>query len=115
MNKKTIADIIHRNISKQTVRIMRTTLFLLLCTFMFSQAANSYSQVFDFNLKSTSIKEVCKEIERKSDYIFVFSDNSEKMINKKIDLKANKENVVDLLESLLSIQVWRTRFWTSRL
>ena len=43
-----------------------------------------------------------QEIERKSDYIFVFSDNSEKMINKKIDLKANKENMVDLLESLLS-------------
>lgn len=102
MNKNTIADKIHRNISKQTVRIMRTTLFFLLCSLMFSQAATSYSQVFDFNLRSTTIREVCREIERKSDYIFVFSDNSEKMINRKIDLKAKKENVVDLLESVLS-------------
>lgn len=73
MNKNTIADKIHRNISKQTVRIMRTTLFFLLCSLMFSHAATSYSQVFDFNLRSTSIREVCREIERKSDYIFVFS------------------------------------------
>ena len=65
MNKKTIADIIHRNISKQTVRIMRTTLFLLLCTFMFSQAANSYSQVFDFNLNHFHQKRYAKRLNEK--------------------------------------------------
>ncbi|MFA7584278.1 MAG: SusC/RagA family TonB-linked outer membrane protein, partial [Proteiniphilum sp.] len=81
---------------------MKTTLFFLLCSLMFSQAATSYSQVFNFNLRSTSIREVCREIEQNSDYIFVFSDNSEKMINKKIDLKAESENVADLLHNLLS-------------
>lgn len=102
MNKNTIADKYNPNILKQTLRIMRTTLFLLLCSIMFSQAATSYSQVFSFKLRSASIEEVCKEIERNSDYIFVFSDNSEKMIHKKINLSAESENVAEILHDLLT-------------
>ena len=60
MNKYIIADKTHRNTFKQTLRIMKTTLFFLLCSLMFSQAATSYSQVFNFNLRSTSIREVCR-------------------------------------------------------
>ena len=102
MNKHSIGEKKGSNKFKHTVRIMRTTLFILFCSIMFSQAATSYSQVFTFNLKSTSIKEVCKEIERKSDFIFVFSDNSEKVIDRKINVDANSEEVTEVLSTILS-------------
>ncbi|OJV38572.1 MAG: hypothetical protein BGO33_06495 [Bacteroidia bacterium 43-41] len=81
---------------------MKTTLFLLFCSIMFSQATSSYSQTFTFNIKSSSIREVCREIERNSDYIFVFSDNSEKLIDKRIDVKIESENVTEVLNTVLS-------------
>ena len=102
MNKHSIGEKKSSNKFKHTVRIMRTTLFILFCSIMFSQAAISYSQVFTFNLKSTSIKEVCKEIERNSDFIFVFSDNSEKAIDRKINVDANSEEVTEVLSTILS-------------
>ncbi|WP_298646755.1 TonB-dependent receptor [uncultured Proteiniphilum sp.] len=79
---------------------MRITLFFLLFGIFFSQAATGYSQGAEFtlNLKSASIKEVCKEIEKNSDFIFVFSDDSEKMINKKVDVDANSKNVTEILD-----------------
>src|SRR5690554_2521304 len=87
---------------KHFFKIMRTTLILLFCGIMFSQASNSYSQVFNFNLKSTFIKDVFNEIEENSDYIFVFTDKSEKIIDKKVDLNANSEDVKEILDNVLS-------------
>jgi TonB-linked SusC/RagA family outer membrane protein len=58
--------------------------------------------VFNFNLKSTFIKDVFNEIEENSDYIFVFTDKSEKIIDKKVDLNANSEDVKEILDNVLS-------------
>lgn len=102
MNKYFIGEKKNPNIFNYVPKIMRTTLFLLFCSILFSQAATSYSQVFTFNLKSTSIKEACKEIERNSDYIFVFSDNSEKMMDKRINVNVNSKNVEEILDTILS-------------
>lgn len=87
---------------KHTFRIMKTTLFLFLCSILFSHAADSYSQVFTFDLHSSSIRDVCREIEKNSDYIFVFSDNSETLINRKIDAKATADEVTEVLNSVLA-------------
>lgn len=87
---------------KHYLKIMRTTLILLFCGIMFSQASNGYSQMFNFSEKSVLIKDVFSEIERNSDYIIVFSDVSEKIINKKVDLNANSENVNEILDKVLS-------------
>jgi TonB-linked outer membrane protein, SusC/RagA family/TonB-dependent outer membrane receptor, SusC/RagA subfamily, signature region len=102
MNKYSIGEKKNPNNFKCVLKIMKTTLFLLFCSIMFSQAATSYSQVFTFNLRSTSIKEVCKEIEKSSDYIFVFSDSSEKMIDKRVNVHANSKNVTEVLDAVLS-------------
>lgn len=102
MNKHAIGDKKNPNKFKHSLRIMRTTLFLLFSSILFSQAAISYSQEFTFHSKSTSIKEVCREIERNSDFIFVFSDNSEKMIDRKISLEASSEEIAEVLKTILS-------------
>ncbi len=81
---------------------MRTTLFLLFSSILFSQAAISYSQEFTFHSNSISIKEVCREIERNSDFIFVFSDNSEKKLDRKISLAASSEEITEVLKTMLS-------------
>ena len=102
MNKHSIGNKKTTNNYKCILRVMRITVFLFFLSIMFSQASTSYSQAFSFNLSSKSIKEVCKEIERNSDYIFVFSDNSEKMIDEKVDVNANAENVSEILNDIFS-------------
>ena len=102
MNKYPIGDRISPNNLRRVLKVMRTTLFLLFCSVLFSQAATSYSQVFSFNLKSTSIKDACREIERNSDYIFVFSDNSESVMSKRINVDVNSNNVEEILDTILS-------------
>jgi len=102
MNKQAIGDGKNPNKYKHSLRIMRTTLFLLFSSILFSQAAISYSQEFTFHSNSISIKEVCREIERNSDFIFVFSDNSEKMMDRKISLNASSEEITEVLKTILS-------------
>lgn len=102
MNKQAIGDKKNPNKYKHSLRIMRTTLFLLFSSILFSQAAISYSQEFTFHSNSISIKEVCREIERNSDFIFVFSDNSEKMMDRKISFDASSEEITEVLKTILS-------------
>ncbi len=94
--KKSFNNLLH------VLRIMRITLFFLFFGILFSSAANSFSQEFTFNLKSASIREICKQIENGSDYVFVFSDNSEKMIDQKVNIDANAKNVAEILDAVLS-------------
>ncbi|MFA7066596.1 MAG: TonB-dependent receptor plug domain-containing protein, partial [Dysgonamonadaceae bacterium] len=102
MNKHSIGKKKKTNNFKQVLKIMKATLFLLLCSIMFSQAATSYSQTFTLNIKSSSIREVCREIEENSDYIFVFSDNSEILLDKRINVEIDSKNVTEILNAVLS-------------
>lgn len=89
---------------KYALKIMRITLFLLFFGIIYSQAATSYSQGVELtlNLKSTSIKEVCQEIEKQSDFRFIFAGNAQESLNKKIDISVNSKNIEEVLESILS-------------
>ncbi|MDR0421424.1 MAG: TonB-dependent receptor [Proteiniphilum sp.] len=80
------------------------TLFLLFFGILFSQAATGYSQDADLtlNMKSTSIKAICEEIEKQSDYRFIFAGNAAGSINKKVNLSANARNIDEVLRSILS-------------
>lgn len=104
MNKHSIGKGKKTNNFNQVLKIMKTTLFLLFCSIMFSQAATSYSQEakLSLHLKSTTIKEACNKIERNSDYIFVFADNSEKYLHKKINVAIDSKNVTEVLNTVLS-------------
>ena len=102
MNKHCIERKEPLNNLKYYLKIMRITLLFLFFCILFSSASNSYSQEFTIKSKTASIKEVCREIEKNSDYIFVFSDNSEKLVEKKVNIEANSKNVTELLDALFS-------------
>ena len=87
---------------KHVLKIMRTTLFLLFFCVLFSSASNSYSQKITIKSGTTSIKEVCEEIEKNSDYIFVFSDESEKVLEKKVQVDTNLKEVKEILDAIFS-------------
>ncbi len=89
---------------KHVIKIMRIALFFLFFSVLFSQAANSFSQEteFTFHLKSTTIKEVCKELEKKSDYRFIFAGNTSRTADKRVDLNVDSENIQNILDNLLS-------------
>ncbi|HBG40984.1 MAG TPA: SusC/RagA family TonB-linked outer membrane protein [Porphyromonadaceae bacterium] len=82
---------------------MRITIIFLFCSILFSHAAESYSQVtkVSLDLGSASIKEVCKEIEKKTDYIFVFSDNTESYINMHVNARINSQTIFEILNNIL--------------
>lgn len=102
MNKHCIERKEPLNNFKHYLKIMRITLFFLFFCILFSSADNSFSQEFSFNLESASIREICKQIEKESDFIFVFSDNCEKLIDKKINIESHSKNVTDILDAVLS-------------
>ena len=102
MNKHCIDGRESLNNYKHYLKIMRITLFFLFFSILFSSAANSFSQEFTFKQKSASIREICTQIEKESDYVFVFSDSSEKMIDKKVNIDANAKNVAEILDAVLS-------------
>ncbi len=102
MNKHCIEGREPLNNLIRVLKIMRITLSFLFFCILFSSASNSYSQKLTFKLRSTSIKELCNEIEKKSNYIFVFSDNSEEALEKKVNVEANSKNVREILDAVLS-------------
>jgi len=102
MNKNYIERQVTFNNSKYVQKIMRTTLFFLFFCVLFTSASNSYSQKITLNLKSTSIKKMCNAIEEKSNYIFVFSDNAEKMINERVNINVNSKEITDILEEIFT-------------
>ena len=53
----------------------------------------------DIDVKSVSIEEVFKEIQKKSDYVFFYKDNVLKN-NKKISLKLNNVKVSKILDQV---------------
>ena len=102
MNKHCIEGREPLNNLKHVLKIMRITLSFLFFCILFSSASNSYSQEFTIKSKTASIKEVCKEIEKESDYVFIFSDNCEKLIDKQVNVEANSKDVTEVLNAVLS-------------
>ena len=101
MNKHCIEGRESLNNFKHYLKIMRITLFFLFFCILFSSASNIYSQEFTIKSKTASIKEVCKEIEKESDYVFIFSDNCEKLVDKKVNVEANSKDVTEVLDAVL--------------
>src|SRR5690554_1889975 len=104
MNKYAIEGKKPLNNLKHILKIMRITLFLLFFCVFFSQASGSYSQetTFTMSVKSTSIKEICEELENNSNYRFIFAGNAKAVINKRVDLKVESENVEEILSTILA-------------
>ena len=85
------------------LKIMKIAFVLFFFSIMYVHAADSYSQktTFTLHLKSTSIKAVCEELEKKSDFRFLFAGNAKKNINKKVDLTVDSKNIEEILDNIL--------------
>lgn len=102
MNKYSIEGRESLNNLKHVLKIMRTTLFFLFFCILFSSASNGYSQKFTVKSGTTTIRKACEEIEKSSDYIFVFSDNCEKVLDKKVNVNADSKNITEVLDAIFS-------------
>lgn len=104
MDKYSIEEEKSVNNFKHAFKIMRITTLLLFFCILFSQAATGYSQGVELTLglRSTSIKEICEEIEKKSDFRFIFAGNAKTVINKRVDIAVNSQNIEEILDNILS-------------
>ncbi len=86
---------------KHFLLIMRTTFILLFaCTFC-SMAEIGYSQNarVTINKRNVALKEVLNEIEKQTDYLFIYND--EVNTNEKVSVKAKQNAVANVLNTLL--------------
>ena len=100
MNKISIEGVIPIDNLKHLLKIMRITVFLFLFSVLFAQASIGYSQSTELKirLKSAAIQEILNEIEKESDYRFVFDSNTKKIVDKTVTLS----NIEEILREVLS-------------
>lgn len=81
--------------------IMRIILFLIVCSIMQSFASTTYSQktALTLNMNNVSVEEVLNEIEKQSEYHFLYS---KKMVDvgRKVNISVQKENIPTILDKL---------------
>ena len=104
MNKISIEGVIPIDNLKHLLKIMRITVFLFLFSVLFAQASIGYSQSTELKirLKSASIQEILNEIEKESDYRFVFDSNTKKIVAKTDTLSNNALRIGEILRKVLS-------------
>ena len=84
-----------QNFSKM-LRIVKLT-SILLFLFLFQVQANAYSQssFFNINMKGTALKKILKEVEKQSEYTFLYNDAKiDVNIKKSINVKNEKLEIV---------------------
>ncbi len=79
---------------------MKTTLFLLLVTFLGSYAAESYSQAtkLTLDIRNSSVKEILNEIENQSDFRFFYSVAVN--VERKTSISKKSKVIFDVLDEL---------------
>lgn len=85
------------------IKIMKLYILLTLL-FVFSVSAEiSYSQSTSVTveLKSVTIKEAFREIERNSDYLFLIMDNTESELSTKVDIEISDKSIDETMDVLL--------------
>lgn len=87
--------------SAKFILAMRLTLFFMILGIL-TTSAKSYSQETNLklNYKSTSIKQILKEIENGSNYDFVYSNNDFD-VEREVDIKVSDASVEEVLNQLL--------------
>lgn len=102
MKKKSKSNYFERGVLRKVCLIMRLTLVLMAVSLM-QVYASGYSQSakISLTLKNVSLKQALKEIEKQSDYTFVYSD-SKIDVNKKVDINVKDCALVDVLNQLVA-------------
>lgn len=104
MNKDYIGKKKDSNTFKHIIRVMKITVFLFFFSVMLSHASTSHSQEMEIslNMRSTTLKEACKEIENQTGLVFVFADNAEGALNQKVNIRTSSQSIYNILDDLLS-------------
>lgn len=101
MNKSKEKEFLSFFFKEKILRVMRCVLFLL-TVFVIQTTANTYAQEIrlDLNLKQSTLKNVLKEIEAKTEFSFFYNDNEMDM-DRLVDIQAKNENLETVLKKLL--------------
>ena len=86
---------------KKFVRFMKLTALLLIVFISQALAINSYSQgtKISLNMNNSSVKDVLMEIEKNSDYFFLYS-NKLVDVDRKVDMKLTDKKISEVLDEL---------------
>lgn len=86
---------------KHFLLIMRTTFILLFACVFYSMAEVGYTQNarVTINKRNVALKEVLNEIERQTDYLFIYND--EVSANEEVSIKTKQNAVANVLNTLL--------------
>lgn len=91
----------HVPLLTKAIRIMKvTSLCNLLAVCSISASTYAQSLKFSIHKQNSSISEVFKEIEKKSDFTFFFNDNQIN-VKQKVNVSANNANIEDVLAQVL--------------
>ena len=95
---------IKKRVQKTRVgRMSRNAKFLLLLLFtsISGAYANSYSQNnLTLKMDNVPIRQVFREIEKKSDYLFLFANEIKSETNKRIDVDISSQNIKEILNTI---------------
>lgn len=88
----------------RSLRIMKISILLFILCIFSIQAENIYSQQkeLSLNLRNVTITKAISEIEKASDYVFLITDEAQLELKKKTSIRANKESIHTILETLLN-------------
>lgn len=87
----------------RSLKIMKISILLFFFCIMTIDAENVYSQQkeISLDLRNVTIQKAIHEIEQKSDYLFLITDEAKQELNKRTSVRANKESIFHILESVL--------------
>ena len=100
---------------RYTLHIMKIIIILLVLSI-----GNSFSMTYSQNtllsldINKQSIKEVIGIIEKKSEYVFFFSDNVRQDLEKSVDIKVNSKTLDVILNNLFADTDWYIRLTIAR-
>ena len=87
----------------KVIRIMKCCLIFIILGIGSCFASETYSQttLFTFEYNNLTVKEIIREIEHKSEYIFFYLDNTVDL-NRKVSVKAKNDRVEKILDQLFA-------------
>src|SRR3989339_70658 len=83
------------------IRIMRFTIFIVFITLTQGFAASSFSQQvkLSLNMKNARLEEVIDEIEKKSDFFFLYNKDRVN-IDQKVDIQVDEQGLNEVLDKV---------------
>lgn len=96
----------HGILSKQTIRVMKLTLFFSLLTVFQLYASDTYSQLTKVTLKldNAKISDALEKIENQSEFYFLYSPKLVD-VERKVNINANNKCIKDVLASIFDGKV----------